>query len=1025
MRLPEIAIKNRQFIFILILISLFIGVQSFLGMPRSEDPQINSPFFNLTVVLPGASPEDMEELVVDPIEDVLDELDDIKEIFAHMEDGLAVMGIEGSFEVDFDDQLDKIVREVNTVRPDLPDGIAFFEIFQFKPEDRVVIQQYVLTGTESVSYSRLHEYAEDLQDRFETIEAVNSVDIEAFPEEQIRVALDFQRMASLNISIQQVAGQLTANNFNIPGGEVKADDRNFSIVGTGNYDNLEDLRNTVISASGGKMVYLRDIARVYMDYEDERWVGRYRGRRGVFISLKQKKGTNILQLSDEIDAAEAGFREALPPNMELFRAFEQAPAVRSRINDFFVNLIQGVVLVGMVILLFLGWRSSIIVMILIPLCIVLALAVMRYLGYGLQQISIASLVLALGLLVDNGIVVVENIRRFIGEGMPLRQAAAKGVSEVGYAIVSSTVTTVLAFYPLTQLGQGAGEFLRSLPLTVISALVISLILALTLTPILASTLLRPERKNRRFSVERLMSLLVTRLYRPVLKGAMRFGWLVVLVSVGLFVFGVSLFPKIGVSFFPTADKPLLLIDINAPLGTNLDRTDEAIQYVEGILDTMDYVKDYTANVGHGNPQIYYNRIPESFKRYYGQVLVNFKSWDPGRFYQTLQQLRRDFAGYPGAKITFQELKNGVPTDAPIEMLIIGENLDTLKTIAAGVEKIMEEIPGVINVDNALGRNKTEIKIRLSQEKAGMVNLSHLDFDQTLRASLAGLQIDEVTLKNRDGERYPLVLRMEYDNEPSLADFNKVYFATRAGGQVPLQQVADVEFQSGISEINHFDLKRQATVMADVIDADQTIPLTIEILERLEDYPLPAGYEFVADGEYKNQQSTFGSLGTILILAQVAIFAVLVLQFRSIVQPLIVFSAIPLATTGTFIALYLTGWPFSFFAFVGFISLIGIVVNSSIILVDYINQLRLGGLPLMEAIQEGAERRFVPIVLTSVTTILGLLPLTASISNLWSPLGWTIIGGVLSSTLLTLLVVPVLYRWFAGRKELLDDARDPL
>ena len=998
-----------------------MGIQSFLGMPRSEDPQINSPFFNLTVVLPGASPQDMEELVIDPIEDVLDELEDIKEIYAHMEDGLAIMGIEGSFDVDFDDQLDKIVREVNTVRPELPDGIAFFEIFQFKPEDRVVIQQYVLTGTEAVSYGKLKDYAEDLQDRLETIEDLNSVDVEAFPEEEIRIALDFQRMANLNISLQQVAGQLTANNFNIPGGEVKADERNFSIVATGSYDNLEDIRNTVVSASEGNLVYLRDIARVYMDYEDERWIGRYKGQRGVFISLKQKKGTNILQLSDAIDAAENEFRKTLPPNMALYRAFEQAPAVRSRINDFFVNLIQGVVLVGVVILLFLGWRSSVIVMILIPLCIVLALAVMRYLGYGLQQISIASLVLALGLLVDNGIVVVENIRRFIGEGLPLRQAAAKGVSEVGYAIVSSTVTTVLAFYPLTQLGEGAGEFLRSLPLTVISALVISLILALTLTPILATGVLRKERKNRRFSVERAMSLLVTRVYRPVLQGAMRFGWLIVLASVGLFLFGVSLFPKIGVSFFPTADKPLLLIDVNAPSGTNLDGTDEAIRFVESVLDTMDFVKDYTANVGHGNPQIYYNRVPDSFKRYYGQVLVNFKEWDPARFYRTLQQLRSDFAGYPGAKITFQELKNGVPTDAPIEMLIVGENLDTLKAIAADVEKIMKEIPGVINVDNALGKNKTEIKIRLNQAKAGLVNLSHLDFDQTVRASLAGLQIDEVTLKNREGERYPLILRMQYDNEPSLDDFNKVYFATRSGGQIPLRQVADVEFQSGVSEINHFDLKRQAAVNGDVIDADQTIPLTIEILERLEDYPLPAGYEFVADGEYKNQQSTFGNLGIILILAQIAIFAVLVLQFRSIVQPLIVFSAIPLATTGTFVALYLTGWPFSFFAFVGFISLIGIVVNSSIILVDYINQLRLAGMSLNDAIQQGAERRFVPIVLTSVTTILGLLPLTASISNLWSPLGWTIIGGVLSSTLLTLLVVPVLYRWFAGRKELVREA----
>ncbi len=1015
MRLPEIAIRNSQFIFILILITLVLGIQSFLSMPRSEDPQITSPFYNITVVLPGASPQDMEELVIDPLEEALDQIDDIEKISSFMEDGLAVIGMEGSFDMDFDDKLDEIVREVNTVQPNLPEDIALLEIFQFKPEERVVIHQFVLTAGEAVSYGRLQDYAEELQDRLEVIEDLNSVEVEAYPQEEVRISVDFQRMANLNISLQQVIGQLNANNFNIPGGEVKSSHKTFSIEATGGYDDLEDIRNMIIATSDGRIIYLKDFARVYMDYEDDRWVVRYNQQRGIFVTIKQNKGTNILDLAKEIEVVEAAFKKDLPPNIALHTAFEQAPAVRSRINDFFNNLVQGVALVGLVILLFLGWRSSVIVMILIPLCIVLALAVMRYLGFGLQQISIASLVLALGLLVDNGIVVVENIRRFIEEGLPLRQAAAKGVSEVGYAIISSTVTTLLAFYPLTQLGEGAGEFLKSLPLTVITALVISLLLALTLTPILASGLFRKKKEPGRFSMERLMEGVVTKLYRPILKTSLRFGWLIVLVSIGLFVFGISLFPKIGVSFFPTADKPMLLIDVNAPNGTNLDGTDEAIRYVEGVLDTMDFVKDYTVNVGHGNPQIYYNRMSTSYKRYYGQVMVNFKEWDAARFYRTLQQLRKDFAAYPNAKITFQELKNGVPTDAPIELLVIGDNLDTLKRIASDVEAIMESIPGVINVENALSKNKTEIKIRLNTQKAGLVNLSHLEFDRTTRASLAGLKIDEVTLKERDGERFPVVLRMQFDNEPTIADFNKVYYATMAGGQVPLRQVADVEFQSGVSQINHYNLNRESRVTADVIDADQTIPLTIEILDRLKDYELPKGYSFHAEGEYENQQSTFGSLGIILILAQVAIFAVLVLQFRSIVQPLIVFSAIPLATTGTFIALYLSGWPFSFFAFVGFISLVGIVVNSSIILVDYINQLRMRGTPLLEAIQEGCERRFVPIILTSVTTILGLVPLTASISNLWSPLGWTIIGGVISSTVLTLLVVPVLYKWFSGRQ----------
>jgi len=1011
MQLPKIAIKNAQFILILLLIALVMGIQSFLGMPRSEDPNINLPIYTIVVAYPGTSPEDMEELIVDPIEEAVDELDDITEILSEIEEGLVVMEIEADFGVEADDKYDEIVREVNTIRSDLPDGIQFFEIRQFKPEDRTVIHQYALVSEEA-AYADMYDWAEALEERLETIDELKAVDIEAYPEEEVRVSLDFQRMANQNIPLRQVAGVLQNNNANVPGGEVKSQDKTFSIKTTGGYETLEEIQNTVISSADGKLVYLRDIAKVRMDYEDPRWEARFRKKRGVLLTINLKEGANILQVSRKIKAVEVDFVPKLPRSMELVTAFEQAPAVKARIQNFFANLLQGVLLVGGVILLFLGWRASLIIMTVIPLCVVIALAILNGAGYALQQISIAALVIALGLLVDNGIVVIENIKQYVKEGLTIREAAAKGAGEVGYAIISSTVTTLLAFFPLTQLGEGPGEFLRSLPLTVMFTLIVSLILALTLSPILAGRLMSSKSAQRTSRIEKGMEWLVERFYRPALGFALGRGWVVVLAGLTLFGGALSLFPSIGVSFFPTADKPMLLIEVDTPNGANLDGTDEAVQFVEGVLDTMDYVKDYTANIGHGNPLVYYNRIPEEFKKNHGQVLVNFTNWDPERFYATLAQLRRDFAGYPGARITFSELKNGAPFEAPIVMRIIGENADTLKRIAYDVEQVFKSTEGVINVDNPLRVDKTQLQLRLNREKAGIVNLSYLDYDQTVRASLTGLRIDQVALEDQDDEEYPLVLRMPFDEDPGIDDFSKVYVTTRDGGQAPLEQIADMNFKAASSEIRHFNLDEYAVVTGDVVDADQTSPITQKILDRLEDYPLPDGYRFYAAGEYENQQSAFGDLGIILGLAMVAIFAVLVLQFRSVLQPLIVLSAIPLAVTGSFVALYLTGWSFSFFAFVGFISLMGIVVNNSIIMVDYINQLlRRGELTLLEAIHKGSERRFTPIVLTTVTTILGLFPLTASGTSLWSPLGWTIIGGMISSTLLTLLLAPVLYKWF--------------
>jgi len=337
----------------------------------------------------------------------------------------------------------------------------------------------------------------------------------------------------------------------------------------------------------------------------------------------------------------------------------------------------------------------------------------------------------------------------------------------------------------------------------------------------------------------------------------------------------------------------------------------------------------------------------------------------------------------------------------------------LRTIAGDVEDIIASTPGTWNVDNPLAVNKTDLRVDINRDKAGLLGIGLQNIDLTVRASLAGLEVDEVTLSN--GEEHPLVVRLPFDKDPSIGDFGKVYFANNRGGQVPLNQVAKVKFEAAVSEILHYNMDRSTSVTADVNNPDQTTDITLDIMDKLDQYEFPDGYGFHVGGEYENQQESFGDLGKLLLAALVGIFAVLVLQFRSIKQPLIVFSAIPLAITGSFVALFLTGWSFSFFAFVGFISLMGIVVNSSIILVDYANRLKDSGKTIGEALREAASTRLTPIVLTATTTIVGLLPLTLSNTGLWSPLGWTIIGGMISSTLLTLFVVPVLYQWLTPVK----------
>ena len=1003
--MTRLALRNAQFIIIVLLIALVLGIRSFIAMPRSEDPQITFPIYIISVVYPGTSPEDMETLIVDPLEKVINEIDDITSLISDIREGVTVVQIEASYDLDFEEKYNEIVREINAVRPTLPDGIILFEIEQIKPADRVRFVSFALSSS-SVSLAELHKFGEDFEDEVETIPGVNDVDIDAYPEEEIRVELDFERMAAQNISLEQVIGIIRQNNVNLPGGDVSAGAKNFSIQSTGGYNDLDEIRKTIVAAGNNRVVYLKDIAEVNLRHEDQLWKATFNKKPCIFVSLKLKDGFNILEVDAKVQEVRKQFAATLPPNVKLEIAFEQATAVANRINDFFKNLLQGIFLVGIVIFLFLGWRASFIIVTLIPICAILALAILNGAGFGLQQISIASLVLALGLLVDNGIVVIENITRFIEDGYSKSEAALQGTNEVAFAILSSTITTLLSFFPLTQLGEGAGLFLQSLPLTVILTLIISLLLALSFSPIMSKWLLRKHKKSY---ADHFLDWFTKTFYTPILKFSLRYGWLIIALAIVVTAFSVSLFPKIGVSFFPTADKNLLLIDVDTPRGSSMEETEKAVAFVEELLDTMELVKSYATNVGHGNPQIYYNRIPKQFLKQHGQLMVNLDKWEPRSFYGAIANLRRAFKTYPGAKITVEELKNGAPVEAPVEIRLIGEDLEIIKGLAKQVEKILESKEGIINIENPLKRNQTVLKVKLDKEKAGLLNVSELTFDQTVRAGLNGLTIDRLTLD--DQEDYNLIVRIPFTDQPDIEDFDRIYVTNRQGYNIPLRHIASIAFDGSPAEFAHFNMDRFVGVKASVIDLDKTIATTLDVMEDLDKITWPKGYTYYVGGEYEEQQSTFGSLAIILVLAQIAIFAVLVLQFRSVLQPFIVFSAIPLAVCGSFFALYLTGWPFSFFAFVGLISLIGIVVNNSIIMVDYINQLRRQGKELTEAIILGSNRRFKPILLTTITTILGLVPLTLQATNQWSPLCWTIIGGMISSTLLSLVVVPILYKWF--------------
>ncbi|MCK4700074.1 MAG: efflux RND transporter permease subunit [Bacteroidales bacterium] len=1015
MNLPKIAISNYQFTIIAFILITIAGLNSYLNMPRMENPEMDIPGASVVVIYPGTNPVDMEQLVVTPIEDALNELDDIKRIETDINNGLAVIHIEFYFGTDADKKFDDVVEKVNTVRNDLPGEIYDINIQQWSVSD-VCMMQLALVS-DSTEYRVLQKKAEKLEKELKKESGVKKVEIVAYPEQEVRISFDIEKMAQMNISLDHIINAIKSNNANIPGGSIKLDNKSFSIITSGSYNNLDEIRNTVVNSYQGRLIYLKNVATVNFAYEETRYLARLSGKRAIYITIKQKEGRNVFKTTEGVNAKIDKFRESLDDDISLEYVYDQSEEVASKINNFQSNLIQGIILVGIIILLALSFKSALIVIIAIPLSIITGLAFVDWAGFGLEQMSIAGLVVALGLLVDNSIVMTENISRFISMGYKPKEAAIKGASEIGWPIVSATVTTLLAFVPIILIPEKVGQFMRSMPVTIIATLSVSLFIALTLTPLIASRIFKQKSQNNLIETKkknnhRYLRRFIEGPYRIILSFSLSHKALI-LIGALVVLFGSLFMVKfIGFSLFPKAEKPQFMIKIDLPEGTNLDKTNSIVIEVESILDTIEGVKYYASNVGHGNPRIYYNAWPKNYLKNYGDIFVFLEEYDTEKFDNLISQLRNTFNNFPGAIINIKELEQGTPIAAPIMIYVEGENIDELRKIASDVEIFIENETGTINIDNESAKSRTDLFININKEKANLFGVPIHEIDKTIRAAITGMPISK--FRNQNGEEFNIVMRMLFEDEIRMSDFEKIFVKSMSGKLIPLRQLASIEFKKAPSLITRYNLSRTALITADLEKGANLDEIMKPVIQKLNEYPFPNGYTYRIAGELESRDEAFGGMKIAMIIALISIFAVLVLQFKSFTQPLIIFTAIPLALIGSIWALFITGNSFSFAALIGLLSLIGIVINNSIILVDYTNRLRRDGKSIIEALKIAGEIRFTPIILTTLTTIGGLLPLTLRGGTMWAPMGWAIIGGLLVSTMLTLIIVPVLYNLFSGK-----------
>ncbi|ADQ18349.1 acriflavin resistance protein [Leadbetterella byssophila DSM 17132] len=1007
MRITSFSVKNHQFTVIIFIMIMAIGISSLMKMPKAEDPAMRATFNNIIVVYPGTSPEDMEELVVDPIEEKLASLGEIKKIVSHAANGVASVVVEFDFKADEKEKNNEVLREVNALRNKLPQDIYSIDVVKVTPETVNIIQVGLLS--ESASYYELDQQAKALKDELKKIKGIKDIDIHAVPKRQVRIDLNTERMASFKIPLAQVMNLIQSENLNIPAGSIEVGERRINVKTSGSYSHLEEIGRTIVSTTGQNLTYLKDIADIYFDYEENHYLARLNGKRAIFLTASQKYGTNIFEIDSKISPIIEDFEKKLPANIQLEKSFDQAKSVSKRLKGLGRDFGIAILLV-LITLIPLGIRASVIVMISIPLSLAIGLAGIDLLGYSINQLSVVGLIISLGLLVDDSIVVVENIARYLREGYSRKDAAIEGTKQISMAVLGCTATLILAFLPLTFLPEASGDFIRSLPMAVIMTVLASLFISLTIVPFLASILMPKEEKEEGNRVLQLMNRVIDGSYQKILHWSLLNPIKTLGIAILLFVGSILLIPVIGITVFPKSEKPQFLINIETPLGTSIAQTDSAVRYTESLLAESSLVKNYAANVGKDNPRIYYNIVPKGgTATNYGQIFVQLHEGTsvPVRT-QFINELREKLNKYPGARIKALEFEQGAPVEAPLTTRIYGENLDTLKTLAEQVESLYKQTEGTIYVNNPISNRTTDLRVKINKEKAGLFGIPTFEIDRHIRMAISGFPIGN--FRDENGENNELLLSLPRNGAVSADVFDRIFVPAGNGAQIPLSQLATLEFESSSNRIQHYNQARFTSVSSFVKEGYTTAETLQKFKSKIEELKFPKGYSYQLAGEEEQKAETFGGLGTIIIITIFGILAVLILEFKTFKSSFIVLSVIPLGVIGAVGILFLTGNTMSFTAVVGIIALAGIEVKNSILLVDYTNYLRKEeGLSIDEAIEKAGKTRFIPIVLTTLTAIGGLMPLVLEHSPLYSPLALVIIGGLISSLVLTRIVTPVMYK----------------
>ena len=1073
MIISDMAVRKRTSVVVLAIVIIIFGLVAYNSLPRESSPDITIPYVFINTQYPGVAPEDIEQSITIPIEKKLKGLDAVKKIESSSTEGLSSIIIEFIAGTDIDEVLSKTKDKVDLAKPDLPADLEDDpEVIEINISELPIV---ILSLSGTVGLVRLKEMAEDLEEEIESIPGVLEADVTGGLEREIRVEPYPDKLAYYGLSILRLQTVISEENQNVSGGAIRMADGRFQLRVPGEFQTPEEIYGLVVGLHQGRPVYLKDVARVVDGFKDEEGRARLDGREAINIQVKKRAGENVLRIAEQVDLLVEEKMATWPAGTKVTKLMDRAKEIRVMVSDLENNIITGLILVIVVLFFVMGVRNAVLVSLAIPFSMLLSFMALHALGITLNMVVLFSLTLSLGMLVDNAIVIVENIFRYMEQGVPRFQAAVKATHEVAQPVAASTLTTVAAFFPMLFWPGIMGEFMAYLPKTVIITLSSSLFVALVINPALAAIFLRLPAGHRsskiKVTVEEIEQageapLTVRgpflRAYRGLLNGALNHRLAVVAISfLSLIAMAMIWFYMVGlekpIEFFPDVDPNAIYINLDMPEGADLEYSDRIARQVEIALcmgsgqelappDANPADCYYGKSEGktqtlRNGQQIKGLTDMANIKHIYSRTVAiiggqsSFENTSPNhigiQFYdmedriepspQTVEEIRNRIKDIPGAEISIAKQEEGPPTGAPINIEILGDNFSILGRISQQVRAVLEKIPFVQDIRDDYVAGSPTVKVRVDRQRAALLGLSTDVIGFALKVAFNGIKVS--TFREGD-EDYDITVQLP-ESDRRVTDILRELLIPTEKGLVPLSTVAKFEITGGLGQINRINHERVVTVKADVDEKHAPGPVVrARAEELLANAPLPPGYKMRFTGEFEEQQDAQAFLSKAFGVALFLIIIILVTQFNSVSQPVIIITSVILSLGGVFVGLAVLDMPFGIIMTgVGVISLAGVVVNNAIVLIDYTNRLHKRGMHFREAIVAAGCTRLRPVILTAATTILGLMPMVTGIaynfhkmelstvsesSQWWGPMASAVIFGLTMATVLTLVVVPTLY-----------------